>query len=1051
MYGVQLTSLVLLSLIGFIIVRVILTRRRHAEQRATMTLLSSNVARIDSTLSELVRRVATHDVQLASLLPSPAVAEVPASAPAMQRQAETTVVTETVQTAPESEAAEEILPPQFVPATLLANERSEATDVEPPVEIAPARLSFRPPVTHPARRSALRRLGASLAAGIGQAANVEPGEKVSWEAIIGGRWLNLIGMLVLVVGIALLSQQALVHLPPAGKIEFGSGLGIAMIVAGILLERSKTYLWIGRTLIGGGWAILYFTAYAAFGVQQAKIIDSPTVALGVLAAVAVGMLFHSLRYRNQVVTGLAFGLAFLAIVLTPVTLAGIVGSAVLAAALVVISRQLSWHHLAAVGVVGTYANHWLWLQKFAATSTLTTPASGLDAMLPGAAVFWLSCGILAFYWILFSIVSISRRDDRQAQPELHAFISMANTLGLAGLLYFQVTHAFGNHYLWAITGPVALATAALAYLDHRGGQRPLFLINGGLSLAAYSVTLPLAIAEHGWLWGWTAPYFTVAGLLAILVGIVTREQLLRLAGYGLALLAFLNVLTVRLWEPGANHIDLLWLATLATVVAHQAAAEVLLPLKADQPNPATGFSLSAALMLAGLIWIHLPHDMVGAVWMGLGLVLFELGARLHRDHQYAGYVLIGLAAFAAIAVNVYGYAAEPPAFGLPGWLFGALVALGFYYLVFRMRRLPAALVGPDAIAEFASSVASLLVVLLLWHELPAMGVAVAWASLGLLLFEAGIRLDMPALRAQAHLVLIAAFVRVFMANLVIDEPVTTFLSYRLVTVVPVALTLLYMRLQLPLAEASRKSTLFGGVLAGEAKAAAGLYSWALAILVVLLFRFEFGRAHTVAAWAPLLLVLLYLGRSYADRNLRFQSYALALYGFFRGWSTNIYLEGVWLNLPERISTTVPMIAALFAASLLGRGSKVPEQPASAERPGRVRRALSFADRNAPGYFATLGAAFLAVLLYYELSSQFVSIGLAVEGLALLVLGFALAERSYRLIGLATLGGTLLKVVFIDLAGVEDIYRIASFIVLGVILLLVSVGYTRYRSVIERYI
>ena len=34
---------------------------------------------------------------------------------------------------------------------------------------------------------------------------------------------------------------------------------------------------------------------------------------------------------------------------------------------------------------------------------------------------------------------------------------------------------------------------------------------------------------------------------------------------------------------------------------------------------------------------------------------------------------------------------------------------------------------------------------------------------------------------------------------------------------------------------------------------------------------------------------------------------------------------------------------------------------------------------------------------------------------------------------------------------EDIYRIASFIVLGVILLLVSVGYTRYRGVIERYI
>ena len=34
---------------------------------------------------------------------------------------------------------------------------------------------------------------------------------------------------------------------------------------------------------------------------------------------------------------------------------------------------------------------------------------------------------------------------------------------------------------------------------------------------------------------------------------------------------------------------------------------------------------------------------------------------------------------------------------------------------------------------------------------------------------------------------------------------------------------------------------------------------------------------------------------------------------------------------------------------------------------------------------------------------------------------------------------------------DEIYRIASFIVLGLILLLASVGYTRYRGLIEKYL
>src|SRR5262249_24735816 len=61
----------------------------------------------------------------------------------------------------------------------------------------------------PAPASAVSRLGARLeSAGAG-------GE---WELLIGGRWLNKIGVAVLVVGMALLLNFALDYLGPAGKV-----------------------------------------------------------------------------------------------------------------------------------------------------------------------------------------------------------------------------------------------------------------------------------------------------------------------------------------------------------------------------------------------------------------------------------------------------------------------------------------------------------------------------------------------------------------------------------------------------------------------------------------------------------------------------------------------------------------------------------------------------------------------------------------------------------------------------------------------------------------
>jgi uncharacterized membrane protein len=62
---------------------------------------------------------------------------------------------------------------------------------------------------------------------------------------------------------------------------------------------------------------------------------------------------------------------------------------------------------------------------------------------------------------------------------------------------------------------------------------------------------------------------------------------------------------------------------------------------------------------------------------------------------------------------------------------------------------------------------------------------------------------------------------------------------------------------------------------------------------------------------------------------------------------------------------------------------------------------------------------------------------------LLVFGFAKRVRVARFGALALFGVTALKLVFVDLAGVEEIYRIVSFVVLG--LLIITASYLYHRA------
>jgi uncharacterized membrane protein len=72
-----------------------------------------------------------------------------------------------------------------------------------------------------------------------------------------------------------------------------------------------------------------------------------------------------------------------------------------------------------------------------------------------------------------------------------------------------------------------------------------------------------------------------------------------------------------------------------------------------------------------------------------------------------------------------------------------------------------------------------------------------------------------------------------------------------------------------------------------------------------------------------------------------------------------------------------------------------------------------------------------------------------QGFILLAFGFAFSERILRLQGLGLFLICIMKLFFFDLRNLETIYRILSFVVLGLILLSVSWIYTRFRKQMRR--
>ncbi len=514
-----------------------------------------------------------------------------------------------------------------------------------------------------------------------------------WEALVGGNWLNKVGVFVLVIGIALALGYSYTRLGPVGRVGTSLVISFAMLIAGAALEPRERYRTFARGLLGGGWAALYFTVYAMQSLEAARIIHSPWTGAFLLLAVATGMILHSLRYRSETVAGLAYFLAFVTLAITEVTSLSVLALIPLAASLLYVAHRFSWRWFAVCGAVATY---------------LTCGLRG-DTGAP----LWQAQAIFAAYWLLFEAFDILRP---------HAALLPLNTLGFLTLSLVKWNHAAPER-IWQFLAAAAAGYLAGAILRARSGRwHAASTVCAALAAAAILLKLE---------YQWVALALVVEGELFYLAGVRFRAPYLRYLAGALFILELghlagreLPQLPARAWTP---------LAALQAAVFY--ANRALLP--AD-----VVYGYAAAGMMALVAGYEAGAPFRGRAWYALAAGTFGFGWwRRLADFRFQGYALAILG-----AIGTALFAPHPPlalAAGAAAGYTATLCAVWSGADRFGERE--------RAALRLAASLATTgMLAALVWRLVPDGYLGVAWMALAVVLLEAGMRGLPPDLLRQSY-------------------------------------------------------------------------------------------------------------------------------------------------------------------------------------------------------------------------------------------------------------------------------------------------------------
>lgn len=320
------------------------------------------------------------------------------------------------------------------------------------------------------------------------------------EALIGGRWLNRIGILTLLIAAGFFLRYAFENewIGPTGRVLIGLVSGLALAGYGEwLARRGMRYFAEGMTALGAG--VVYLSGYAAWDFYE--LVPQPA-AFAFLALVTAAVIGLSVRRDSQRLAALALAGGYLtpALLSTGTDAQVVLFSylALLSASLLALALLRGFRVLAPAALVATAVYFVAWYVEFYDGERL------LSTALFGT-----------LFFVVFMALPLARaRLARRLHPSEIGVLALA--LGFYVLLLQQLLY---DEHRWWLTGVVLVLAALYLALsrvlgswsaghDRRGRQlQDLFAVQAAL-LA--TIAFPIRL-EGDWITvAWTAEAVALA-------------------------------------------------------------------------------------------------------------------------------------------------------------------------------------------------------------------------------------------------------------------------------------------------------------------------------------------------------------------------------------------------------------------------------------------------------------------------------------------------------------------------------------------------------------
>jgi Predicted membrane protein (DUF2339) len=794
------------------------------------------------------------------------------------------------------------------------------------------------------------------------------------EDALGRNWLNKIGIVLLVVGIASFGIYEFRQLGPQLKDVLLYAVSFAFLGGGVFVEKRDRYRLLGYTLIGGGWATLYFTTYALNHVAAMRVVQSEVLDLVLMLAVAFAMVVHTLRYRSQLVTGLAFLLGYFTVTLSQDKVYSLSAGLILAIGLVSIVIRMGWYELEIFGILSSFLNHFYWLYR------LLGPEGAQHQAFPD---YHVSTLLLFFYWLTYRISYVVRKPKNPFEEHISTAAALLNTLLLLGVLKFQSVQPELAWIALLVVGAMEFGFGQLPMVKRR---REAFVVLTVLGAALMVAAVPFHYSGNDvailWLIG--AEVFLIAGAVASEV-VFRRLGLIigLLVACRLAAFDFMQLMAARrasenlLLDAGVMFgLCAVVFYTNALLIGHR--WPKFFQDSPDAPLLALHSYIGAFAAVCS-VWAFCSNDWTALGFAAIMLTLAAFQRKLHNLHlvvQYAG-VIAPLTMFRVFAVNLHTEVFLPAHVNMR-LLTLPLLAAAFYLTAYLNDRSENSSGDVDlsVLRGLFSAAGTFLIAALIYFEVPALWQPLAAIAFAVLLLEAGHRLQYSPLTWHTHAV---AALAVFFA--VTADPLAAHrwgtIPVHAFAALPVVVGAYWIAERIGvvlLGSADPRSTDLHNNDSQQAHVAAIAYTWIAAGLVVWSLNEALSAAWIAVGWIIFAVALARSTRWIRYRHLAWQADAIALLAVAHTYTYNYAFDiYFWPHITVRLLTVIIVAAGLYSIS---------------RKPIKLNESYA---RISPFLLSAAGTALLALLAWYESPAGWLA---AVWAAFVLVL--ALVDRRFEL-------------------------------------------------------